>query len=108
MFSFESKFFSTIYSLLNYYVDTGTAITKDSQVKILRPVLKHDKWSLYHWDITIGKKLVEGEFGIDVFQAELNGKVVAVKSCRSDNLKDMDKFMREADLKQYDHPNVVR
>ncbi len=107
MFSFESKFFSAIYSLLNYYVDTGTAITKDSQVKILRPVLK---WSLYHRDITIGKKLVEGLFGIDVFQAELNGKVVAVKSCRSDDLKDTDSnFMREADiLKQFDHPNVVR
>ncbi len=106
MFSFESKSFYTIYSLLDYHVNTGTAITKDSQVKILQPVLK---WSLYHRDITIGKKLVEGLFGIDVFQAELNRKVVAVKSCRSDKLKDMYKFMREAYiLKQYDHPNVVR
>ncbi len=106
MFSFESKFFSAIYSLLNYYIDTGTAITKDSQVKILRPVLK---WSLYHRDITIGKKLVEGTFG-DVFQAELNGKVVAVKFCRSDDLEDTDSnIMHEAGiLKQFDHPNVVR
>ncbi len=109
MFRFEFKSFSTIRSLLDYHVETGTAVTKASQAKILRPVPKHDKWSLYHRDITIGKKLVEGVFGIDIFRAELNGKVVAVKSCRSDNLKDMDKFMREADiLKQYDHPNVVR
>ncbi len=108
MFHFESKSFPTIRSLLDYHVETGTAVTKVSQVKILQPVLKHDKWSLYHRDITIGKKLGKGEFG-DVFRAELNGKVVTVKSCRSDDLKDMDMFMHDADiLKQYDHPNVIK
>ncbi len=105
MFRFESKSFPTIRSLLNYYVATGTAVTKDSQVKILRPVPKHNKRFLYHRDITIGKKLGKGTFG-DVFQAELNGKVVAVESYQSD---DLDKFMHEANiLKQYVHPNVVR
>ena len=108
MFSFESKSFSTIRSLLDYHVETGTTLTINSPVKILRPVTKHDKWSLYHRDITIRKKLGKGEFG-DVFRAELNGKVVSVKSWRSGDLKDMDMFMREADiLKQFDHPNVIK
>ena len=89
-------------------MESGTAVTKASQATILRPVPKHDKWSLSHRDVRIGKKLGKGAFG-DVFEAFLNNEMVAVKTCRSSDLTDMDKFMMEADiLKQYDHPNVVR
>lgn len=108
MYRFESKSFANIRALLEYHVDTGTAITKASQTKIVKPVPKHDKWSLSHSDVKIGKKIGKGAFG-DVFEAQLNQQKVAVKSCRSSDLTDMDKFMQEADiLKQYDHPNVVR
>ena len=108
MYRFESKSFPTIRALLEYHAETGTAVTKASQAVILKPVPKHDKWSLSHRDINIGKKIGKGAFG-DVFEAHLNNQLVAVKSCRSSDLTDMDKFMAEADiLKQYNHPNVVR
>ena len=108
MFRFEAKSFPTIRSLLEFHMETGTAVTKASQAKILRSVPKHDKWSLAHSDVRIGKKIGKGAFG-DVFEAQLNGEKVAVKTCRSSDLADMDKFMMEADiLKQYQHPNVVR
>ena len=108
MFRFESKPFPTIRALLDYHVETATPVTKVSQTIIQKPVPKHDKWSLAHSDVKIKKKIGKGAFG-DVFEASLKGEQVAVKTCRSSDLTDMDKFMMEADiLKQYDHPNVVR
>ena len=108
MFRFEAKAFNTIKSLLDYHVDNGTAVTRASEAIIQKPVAKHDKWSISHANITIGSKIGKGAFG-DVFAAKLNGTKVAVKSCRSSEVADMDKFMMEADiLKQYSHPNIVR
>ena len=108
MFRFEAKSFPTIRSLLEYHVETSTAVTKASQAKILKAVPKHAKWSLAHSDVKTGRKIGKGAFG-DVYEAMLNGEKVAVKTCRSSDLADMDKFMMEADiLKQYQHPNVVR
>ena len=75
----------------------------------MRPVSKKgDKWALHHNDIKIGKKLGKGAFG-DVFEAELKGQKVAVKTCRSTDVPDKEKFLQEADiLKQYDHLNIVK
>ena len=108
MYRFESKSFPTIRALLEFHVESSTPVTKVSQTVINRPVPKHDKWSLAHSDVKIKKKIGKGAFG-DVFEAVLKSETVAVKTCRSSDLTDMDKFMMEADiLKQYNHPNVVR
>ena len=89
-------------------MENGTPVTRASEAIIQKPVPKHDKWSLSHASINIGKRIGKGAFG-DVFEAQLNGTKVAVKSCRSSDVNDMGKFMEEADiLKQYDHPNIVR
>ena len=109
-YRFESKTHSSIKSLLDYHVDSGTPVTRQSGAKITSFVTKYDKWSLRHSDINIGKKIGKGAFG-DVFEATLKstGEKLAVKSCRSGDLTDMDKFLQEAEiLKQYDHPNVVK
>ena len=109
-YRFESKTHPTIKALLDYHVDSGTPVTRQSGAKISTFVTKFDKWALRHSDIHIGKKIGKGAFG-DVFEAMLksNGEKLAVKSCRSGDLTDMDKFLQEAEiLKQYDHPNVVR
>ena len=58
----------------------------------------------------VGRRIGKGAFG-EVCEATLrtSGERVAVKTCRSNELTDMDKFMQEADiLKQYEHPNIVR
>ena len=63
-----------------------------------------------HSDIHIGRKIAKGAFG-DVFEASLKstGERLVIRSCRSSDLTDMDKFLQEAEiLKQYDHPNVVK
>lgn len=60
--------------------------------------------------MVVGRRIGKGAFG-EVCEASLRstGQRVAVKTCRSNELQDMDKFMQEADiLKQYDHPNIVR
>lgn len=108
MFRFEAKAFHTIRALLDYHAENGMAVTRASEAIIQRPVPKHDKWSISHANIKIGNKIGKGAFG-DVFMASFLGDKVAVKSCRSSDVADMDKFMMEADiLKQYDHPNIVR
>ena len=109
-YRFESKTHVTIKSLLEYHVETGTPVTRQSGAKISTFVTKFDKWALRHSDVNIGKKIGKGAFG-DVFEATLksSGEKLAIKSCRSGDLTDMDKFLQEAEiLKQYDHPNVVR
>ena len=108
LFRFEAKSFPTIRALLDYHVESGTAVTKASQATISNPVPKHDKWSLAHSNVKIGRKIGKGAFG-DVYEAHLDGQLVAVKTCRSDDVSDMGKFLMEADiLKQYNHLNVVR
>ena len=84
-------------------------VTKGSGAILMQPVVKKgDRWSLQHGDIIIGKKLGKGAFG-DVFDAEFKGQKVAVKSCRSTDVPDKEKFLQEAEiLKQYNHPNIVR
>ena len=85
-------------------------MTRASGAKISAPITKTDKWSLDHSNVKQGKKIGKGAFG-DVYEAMLtsNQQKVAIKTCRSSDLQDMDKFLQEAEiLKQYDHPNVVR
>ena len=52
---------------------------------------------------------MQGNFG-DVYKGFLrtHNMEVAVKSCRSEDFPDKQKFLQEADiLKQYRHPNIV-
>jgi serine/threonine protein kinase len=58
----------------------------------------------------MGARLGKGNFG-DVYKAKLkhNHQEVAVKTCRSENFGDAEKFLKEAQiLAQYDHPNIVK
>ena len=109
-YRFESKMHATIKALLDYHVESGVPVTRQSGTKIATFVTKYDKWALNHSDITIGRKIGKGTFG-DVFEASLKstGERLAIKSCCSSDLTDMDKFLQKAEiLKQYDHPNVVK
>ena len=84
-------------------------VTKQSGAILIAPVVKNDKWSLRHSDVNVGKKIGKGAFG-EVFEATLrSSERVAVKTCRSNELTDKDKFLQEAEiLQQYVHPNIVR
>ena len=108
-YRFESKAFPRIASLLKDHVENGTAVTRASGAILIRAISKYDKWSLRHNDVKVGRKIGKGAFG-EVFEASLSstGQRVAVKTCRSNELQDMDKFLQEAEiLKQYTHPNIV-
>ena len=110
MYRFEAKSFPTIRELLYYHVDSGTPVTRASGAKIVHHVSRFDKWSLQHSDLKMGRRIGKGAFG-DVFEAVLlrTGQKVAVKTCRSSDVYDMEKFLQEADiLKGYQHPNIVR
>ena len=108
-YGLESKSFPSIQELLHFHVTTQTAVTKTSGAILLQPVLKNsDKWTLHNDDISIGKRLGKGAYG-EVFDAEFKGQKVAVKTCRSTDVPDREKFLHEAEiLKQYDHPNIVK
>ncbi len=65
-------------------------------------------WSRSHYKIKMVVKIGKGAFG-EVYEALWSSKKVAVKLCKSSNLKDKEEFMMEARvLKQYKHPNVIR
>jgi len=110
-YRFESKALPSIRELLEYHVTYGTPVTRASGAVIIRFITKYDKWALRHEDVKINKKIGKGCFG-DVWEATLatgQGGRVAVKTCRSSDLQDLDKFLKEAEiLKQYDHPNIVQ
>ena len=108
-YRFESKAFARLADLLSYHVETGTPVTRQSNAILLKPISKYDKWSLRHSEVKVGKRIGKGAFG-DVFESTLsNGQKVAVKTCRSSDLQDVDKFLKEAEiLKQYSHPNIVQ
>lgn len=109
-YRFEAKAFPSIRDLLEYHVQYNMAVTRASGTKILTPVSRFDKWSLRHDNVQRGKKIGKGCFG-DVYEGVLTktSEKVAVKTCRSETLNDLDKFLKEAEiLKQYDHPNIVR
>ncbi len=109
-YRFESKAFSKIRFLLDYHTSSGTPVTRQSGAIIIKPISKYDKWELQRDEIKIGKKIGKGAFG-DVFEATYlrDGRKVAMKTCRSSDLYDTEKFLQEADiLKGYQHPNIVR
>jgi hypothetical protein len=109
-YRFESKTQVTIKALLDYHVESGMPVTRQSGAKIATFVTKYDKWALSHSDVNIGRKIGKGALG-DLFEATLKstGERLTIKSCRSSDLTDIDKFLQEAEiLKQYDHPNVVK
>ena len=93
----------------------GLAVTRKSGVIIRNPVrrkdLKKDEWALSHDSVIMGARLGKGNFG-DVYKAKLKNQKsgdVAVKTCRSENITDCEKFLKEAEiLKQYRHPNIVK
>ena len=65
---------------------------------------------LSHDSIVMGARLGKGNFG-DVYRAKMkhSNQDVAVKTCRSENFGDAEKFLKEAQiLAQYDHPNIVK
>ena len=65
---------------------------------------------LSHDSVLMGARLGKGNFG-DVYKAKLkhNNQEVAVKTCRSENFGDAEKFLKEAQiLAQYDHQNIVK
>ena len=97
-------------NLLKEHIENGLPVTRASGAILLNPIVKDDKWALRHSDVQVGRRIGKGAFG-EVCEATLrtSGERVAVKTCRSNELTDMDKFMQEADiLKQYEHPNIVR
>ncbi len=109
-YRFESKAFGKIRFLLDYHTNSGTPVTRQSGATIIKHISKYDKWELRRDEINMGKKIGKGAFG-DVFVATLvrDNRKVAVKTCRSSELYDMEKFLQEADiLKGYQHPNIVR
>ena len=109
-YRFESKAFPRICDLLKEHVDNGTPVTRASGAILITPITKTDKWSLQHNNVQVGRRIGKGAFG-EVCEATVSttGERVAVKTCRSNELQDMGKFLQEADiLKQYEHPNIVR
>ena len=109
-YRFESQAFGSVRELVEYHERTQTAVTKASNAVLKKFVTKYDKWALRHSDVQINKRIGKGAFG-DVFSATLitTKEVVAVKTCRSGDMMDLDKFMKEAEiLKHYNHPNIVR
>ena len=110
LYRFESKICTTVKALLDYHVESGTPVSKSLGVKITSFITKSDKWALNKSDISISKSIGKGTFGY-VFDVTLKstGERLAMKSCRSNNLTDMDEFLQEAEiLKQYDHPNIIK
>jgi hypothetical protein len=113
LFRFEDQAFVTVAELLAHHVSTGTCVTKKSGVTIKRPVKKKPtdiSKGLSHDSVLMGARLGKGNFG-DVYKAKLkhNHQEVAVKTCRSENFGDAEKFLKEAQiLAQYDHPNIVK
>ena len=109
-YRFEAKAFPRIADLLKYHVNNGMPVTRNSGAILLNAITKDDRWALRHSNVQVGKRIGKGAFG-EVCEATLSNtrERVAVKTCRSNELQDMDKFLQEADiLKQYEHPNVVR
>lgn len=109
-YRFESKSFTRIADLLKDHIDNGTPVTRASGAILLNPITMNDRWALRHSNVIVGKRIGKGAFG-EVCEATLSttGERIAVKTCRSNELQDMDKFLQEADiLKQYEHPNIVR
>ncbi|XP_065186673.1 tyrosine-protein kinase Fer-like [Sycon ciliatum] len=110
-FRFESDAFASIPLLIDHYVRNRLAVTQKSQATLKQPVKKPDlrEYEIRHDNVVIGKKIGKGNFG-DVFKGYLttHNIEVAVKSCRSEDFPDKQKFLREAEiLKQYRHPNIV-
>ena len=110
-YRFESKAFARITDLLKDHKDNKTPVTRASGATLINAICKsQDKWLLQHSNVMVGRRIGKGAFG-EVCEATLShtGERVAVKTCRSNELQDMDKFLKEAEiLKQYDHPNIVR
>ncbi|KAJ1180115.1 hypothetical protein NDU88_005339 [Pleurodeles waltl] len=110
MYRLEGEAFSTIPLLVDHFLKTKQAVTKKSEVILLKPIPK-DKWALEHEEVVLGERIGRGNFG-EVFSGRLkaDNTPVAVKTCRETLPPDLkDKFLLEARiLKQYNHPNIVK
>lgn len=130
-YRFEGDAKSSVKELVTTYVESGQSVTKRSEAKLRKPVYRAnyegsdgedeelylteeaaakaaDPWRLSHRDVSLGKKLGNGNFG-EVMKGKMkaSGRDVAVKTCK-DNVPDPQRFLEEADvLKEYDHPNIV-
>ena len=110
MYRFEDKAFAIVRDLLDYHVQSGIPVTRNSGAVLCKFVSRIDKWTIRREDIILGRKLGRGAFG-EVCEATMsNGERVAVKTCRETiPAAEKRKFLQEADiLKQYDHPNIVK
>jgi hypothetical protein len=115
-FRFEGDPFDSVDILISHYRNSGQSVTKRSDAVLVSPVNRagftggaKDKWHMTHADVTLGKKLGNGNFG-EVLLGTLTktGTKCAIKSCK-DNVPDPARFLEEADvLKEYEHPNIVK
>lgn len=111
LYRFEDKAFANVRDLLDYHVQNGIPVTRNSGALIRAFVSRIDRWTISRDDIALGRKLGRGAFG-EVCEATMKttGEKVAVKTCRETiPAAEKRKFLQEADiLKQYDHPHIVK
>lgn len=74
-----------------------------------RKAKRQDRWEFSHDMVEIKKKLGNGNFGeVCLGKLVADGRMCAVKTCKS-TVPDPGRFLEEAEtLKEYDHPNIVQ
>lgn len=117
-FRFEGDAKDSVEELINYYKSQNLSVTKRSQAMLKTAKMRagfegggggDDRFQMRHSDVTIGKKLGNGNFGeVKMGTIVATGVKCAVKTCK-DTVPDPGRFLEEADtLKDYDHPNIVK
>uniref|UniRef100_A0A3P8T695 Tyrosine-protein kinase n=1 Tax=Amphiprion percula TaxID=161767 RepID=A0A3P8T695_AMPPE len=110
LYRLDGEAFNSVPLLIYHLLSSRQHVTKRCEIVLKKPVLK-DKWVLDHDDIVLGNLIGrQGNFG-EVYSGRLrsDNTPVAVKSCK-ENLapEHKNKFLMEAILKHYDHPNIVK
>ncbi|CAI5439248.1 unnamed protein product [Caenorhabditis angaria] len=114
LFYLKDFCFENMSDLIRYHQQNRVEIYHTG-IKLISWVVR-EEWQLYHEQISLGKKLGNGEFG-EVFQGVLSVGVftkdvdVAIKTMKGENVTADEKitFLREANLMlKLHHKNVVR
>jgi hypothetical protein len=115
-FRFDGDAQDSVEDLVNHYISDGLPITAQSDAKLKTAKIRvgfdgtgDSRFQMQHSDVTIGKKLGNGNFGeVKLGTIVATGMQCAVKTCK-DTVPDPSRFLEEADtLKDYDHPNIVK